>query len=88
MVEPSTAILPDVLHTETDSLFDWQFDSRAPCPKRRSLAFAEPDYRPLSHLQTGALHTGSLSTLAAHAKFDVLTCIVSLTGSMSSRQPR
>lgn len=32
MVEPSTAILPDVLHSETDALFDWQFDSRAPCP--------------------------------------------------------
>jgi tRNA(Arg) A34 adenosine deaminase TadA len=32
MVEPSTEILGDVLHRETDSLFDWQFDSRAPCP--------------------------------------------------------
>lgn len=32
MVEPSTAILTDVLHSVTDGLFDWQFDSRAPCP--------------------------------------------------------
>lgn len=32
MVEPSTAILTDVLRSETDGLFDWQFDSRAPCP--------------------------------------------------------
>ena len=32
MVEPSTAILTDVLRWETDALFDWQFDSRAPCP--------------------------------------------------------
>ncbi|KAL1590966.1 hypothetical protein WHR41_00321 [Cladosporium halotolerans] len=32
MVEPSTAILTDVLYGETDPLFSWQFDSRAPCP--------------------------------------------------------
>lgn len=32
MVEPSTAILTDVLRSETDGLFDWQFDSRSPCP--------------------------------------------------------
>jgi tRNA(Arg) A34 adenosine deaminase TadA len=32
MVEPSTAIVTDVLHGETDALFEWQFDSRAPCP--------------------------------------------------------
>ena len=32
MVEPSTAILADVLRSETDGLFDWQFDSRAKCP--------------------------------------------------------
>jgi tRNA(Arg) A34 adenosine deaminase TadA len=32
MLEPITAILTDVLHSETDALFDWQFDSRAPCP--------------------------------------------------------
>ena len=32
MVEPSTAIITDVLHGETDTLFEWQFDSRAPCP--------------------------------------------------------
>lgn len=32
MVEPSTAIVTDVLHDETDALFEWQFDSRAPCP--------------------------------------------------------
>ena len=32
MVEPGTAILTDVLRSETDGLFDWQFDSRAPCP--------------------------------------------------------
>ena len=32
MVEPSTAILTDVLRSERDGLFDWQFDSRAPCP--------------------------------------------------------
>jgi len=32
MLEPSTAIVTDVLHGETDPLFEWQFDSRAPCP--------------------------------------------------------
>jgi tRNA(Arg) A34 adenosine deaminase TadA len=32
MLEPSTDIITDVLHRETDALFDWQFDSRAPCP--------------------------------------------------------
>jgi tRNA(Arg) A34 adenosine deaminase TadA len=32
MLEPSTDIITDVLHGETDALFDWQFDSRAPCP--------------------------------------------------------
>jgi len=32
MVEPSTAIVTDVLHDETDALFEWQFDLRAPCP--------------------------------------------------------
>lgn len=32
MIEPSTEILTDILHGETDPLFDWQFDSRAPCP--------------------------------------------------------
>lgn len=32
MLEPSTEIWTDVLHRETDALFEWQFDSRAPCP--------------------------------------------------------
>jgi len=32
MIEPSTAIFTGVLHSETNALFDWQFDSRAPCP--------------------------------------------------------
>lgn len=32
MLEPETAVVENVLHSETDPLFAWQFDSRAPCP--------------------------------------------------------